>query len=245
MNKDTDKFLIPLCMVLFTVAFTLLTLGVKSLLPLSAKTVSSVSGGDTFSSGATYRREDARQIQQNIAAQVIRLHVIANSDSGKDQSLKLQVRDDVIDRLQSCLSSARSVEEARNVLLSQISYIEDTANETVAREGYSYPVKVSLQTRYFPVKVYGDLRFPAGNYQALCLEIGASQGHNWWCVLYPSLCFVNETYAVVPEKSKKKLKQSLSTEEYSSLEVHSALYDWMKKKTLSTQKSKKHKKNRN
>ncbi|MDE7051390.1 MAG: stage II sporulation protein R [Lachnospiraceae bacterium] len=99
---------------------------------------------------------------------------------------------------------------------------------------------VSLEERYFPVKSYGDLVFPAGNYKALCVEIGEAKGRNWWCVLFPSLCFVDETYAVVPDSSKEKLKETLSDEEYESLEqnkeekgffTHLAIYDWFCRKT--------------
>lgn len=77
------------------------------------------------------------------------------------------------------------------------------------------------------MKDYGDLRFPAGNYEALCVRIGSAAGHNWWCVLFPSLCFVDETHAVVPDDSKEKLQDSLSQEEYESLEIHSAACDWI------------------
>jgi stage II sporulation protein R len=218
---------------LYAMAFVLLCLGLRVLqlqdtMTDAASSLTSSAGSD--SSALLYRNETPAQIQENIASQVIRLHVIANSDSQDDQSLKLHVRDAVIQDLQSSLASADSVKDARSILLSHISQIEDTAGEAVAAEGYSYPVKVTLETRYFPVKVYGDLRFPAGDYEALCLQIGSAQGKNWWCVLYPSLCFVDETYAVVPKKSKQKLKKSLSQEEYSSLEIHSALYDWIKKK---------------
>ena len=85
---------------------------------------------------------------------------------------------------------------------------------------------IYLGTREFPVKTYGDLTFPAGNYQALCVEIGEAKGHNWWCVLFPSLCYLDQTCAVVPDDSKQKFKNSLTEEEYDTLEAHSALYDW-------------------
>lgn len=81
---------------------------------------------------------------------------------------------------------------------------------------------MSLEDRYFPTKQYGDLTFPPGTYRALCVEIGKSEGRNWWCVLFPCLCFVDETTAVVPENSKQKLKQHITTEEYNRLTATSS-----------------------
>lgn len=164
------------------------------------------------------RQESAEELQHNIASQIIRLHVIANSDTQSDQTLKLKVRDSIIEDMQSALKNASSVKEARNILTEKMPQIQKKAQKTIQAEGYDYPVSISLNQRYFPVKVYGDLTFPAGEYEALCLKIGKASGRNWWCVLFPSLCFVDETYAVVPDESKEKLQESLSEEEYASLE---------------------------
>lgn len=219
---------------LYAMAFTLLVLGFRILhfdRSLS-DTAASITSTENYSQSALlYQEESAEQIQEGIAAQVIRLHIVANSDSDEDQALKLRVRDAVIQGLQSSLSSVDSVKDAKSVILAQIPTVEKIASETMKREGYDYSVKVTLGTKYFPVKVYGDLSFPAGNYEALCLQIGAAKGHNWWCVLFPSLCFVDETYAVVPEESKEKLRKSLSEEEYDSLQIHSAIFDWAKENT--------------
>lgn len=213
---------------LYAMAFTLLLLGLRILrfeadLSDDISTITSTANAQT--AGVLYHSEDPAQIQQNIASQVIRLHVVANSDTKEDQALKLQVRDSIIHSLQDQLSDSHSVQEARNKILSQIPEIEKKAQKTITREGFSYPVKVTLGNRYFPIKDYGDLRFPAGNYEALCVSIGAASGHNWWCVLFPSLCFVDETHAIVPNDSKDKLRKSLTEDEYDSLEIHSAIYD--------------------
>jgi len=185
--------------------------------------------------------ESSRQIQENIADNIIRLHVIANSDTANDQELKLKVRDGIIGQLQASVADTETVAGAEKLLLSQKNAIQNSALDIISDSGYSYPVSVSLEERYFPVKSYGDLVFPAGNYKALCIEIGKARGRNWWCVLFPSLCFVDETCAVVPDSSKEKLKENLSPEEYQSLEnntqdgeskerprffIHSAIYDW-------------------
>ena len=93
----------------------------------------------------------------------------------------------------------------------------NTAEKVIRSHGFSYPVSVSLEDRYFPTKQYGDLTFPPGTYRALCVEIGKSEGRNWWCVLYPNLCFLDTTNAVLPEKGKQQLKKVLTEEEYSEV----------------------------
>ena len=164
------------------------------------------------------RTESPAQIQENIAGNIIRLHVIANSDTENDQSLKLKVRDGIIGGLKESVAGAQDAAGAGKLLAAQEDNIKNAALDIISVNGYNYPVNVSLEERYFPVKSYGDLVFPAGNYKALCVEIGEAKGRNWWCVLFPSLCFVDETYAVVPDSSKEKLKETLSDEEYKSLE---------------------------
>ena len=95
--------------------------------------------------------------------------------------------------------------------------IEAVSRETVAAEGADYPVSAAVTTCWFPDRTYGDLTFPAGNYEALRVEIGAAEGHNWWCVLYPGLCFLDSANAVVPEEGREKLKNVLTEEEYSRI----------------------------
>ncbi len=162
---------------------------------------------------------DAFSVQRHIAENVIRLHVIANSDSDRDQHLKYCVRDAIIGSLQQALKNASAVADARNIIIAQKEKIKETAENVLAENHISCPVTVSLTNRYFPVKQYGDLFFPAGYYQALCVEIGKAEGRNWWCVLFPSLCFVDETTATVPEESKEKLKDHLTEKEYNSLKA--------------------------
>ena len=103
----------------------------------------------------------------------------------------------------------------------------------VAEENYDYPVTAAVTTCWFPDKTYGDVTFPAGNYEALRIEIGSAKGHNWWCVLYPSLCFRDAANAVVPNEGKEKLKHVLTEEEYSEItagtEFKISWYFWKKK----------------
>ncbi len=157
------------------------------------------------------------KLQENIAEDIIRFHVIANSDKEEDQALKLEVKNTLVENLSPLLDKASSLSEARSILLDQITLIHDLADTTIHQAGYDYPVMVSLEECYFPMKVYGDCTFPPGMYQALRVQIGAAEGKNWWCVVFPPLCFVDETYSVVDENSNRKLKHLLTEEEYESL----------------------------
>lgn len=180
--------------------------------------------------------------QLSLSKEIVRLHVIANSDSDADQKLKYEVRDSIIADLQNLLKSAETVKEAEEIILSQKTYIKDTAEHTIQEKGYDYTVSIRLGDCYFPAKQYGDLTFPPGSYRALRVEIGEARGRNWWCVLFPCLCFVDETTAVVPEDSKKRLQEELSDDDYHSLlseqspapsaspkvEFRSGIYDWLR-----------------
>ncbi|MGM9537734.1 MAG: stage II sporulation protein R [Candidatus Onthomonas sp.] len=128
--------------------------------------------------------------QQNLAEQMVRLHVLANSDDPADQALKLQVRDAVLEQAEPLLEGVRSQQEAETVLSGSLAELAQAGQETVYRAGYDYPVRVELTTSYFPTREYTDFSLPAGYYRALRVEIGAAEGHNWWCVVYPPLCSV-------------------------------------------------------
>lgn len=160
---------------------------------------------------------DGQQMQRDIAEQVIRLHVVANSDSEEDQKLKLEVKEQIVELLREELREDTSVAMAQQTLRSHLNEVEKTARAYIQEKGYDYEVEARLGNCYFPVKQYGDMTFPAGEYKALKVNIGKHQGRNWWCVMYPTLCFVDSTYQVVPEKSKEKLKENLTEEEYESL----------------------------
>ena len=151
--------------------------------------------------------------QKHMAEEVLRFHVLANSDSKEDQELKMTVKDEVVSWLEAKMD-CDSLEETKNFIRSHLTGIEEVAEETVRREGYSYPVQAALEWTDFPEKSYGDVTFPAGSYEALRIQIGEAKGHNWWCVLYPNLCFIDSVRAVVPEKGKKQLKHVLTDDEY-------------------------------
>ena len=146
---------------------------------------------------------------------VFRLHVIANSDSKEDQNLKYIVRDKLIEYMNEISVSAQNKEDAIKIANEHLDDFYRIAKQTIKENGYDYDVTVEIGNFAFPTKTYGDISFPAGNYDALRVKIGSAQGQNWWCVMFPPLCFVNVSSGVVPEESKELLKEEMSDEEYS------------------------------
>lgn len=166
-----------------------------------------------------FQREKKEQMgcQEAIAEEIIRLHVIADSDRDCDQELKLKVKDAVVEELREQLKGAETKEEARKIILEHLEAVEDIAGRVIAENGFSYEATASLGQAVFPVKQYGDLVFPAGEYEALRIFLGRAEGKNWWCVMFPTLCFVDETKQEITEENKEKFKEVLTKEEYESL----------------------------
>lgn len=162
--------------------------------------------------GIQYGRQ--LKIQQGIAQKVLRFHVIANSDSSEDQALKLAVRDAVGAQMAKVLAGVEDRRECEQVVVAHMDEIEETARKVIAEQGYSYEVDAFVRDVDFPVKTYGDYTFPAGTYEALEVVIGEGSGKNWWCVMYPNMCFSGSVYEVVDEDAKTALKEVLSEEEY-------------------------------
>lgn len=158
-----------------------------------------------------------REIQQGIAGEVFRLHVIANSDTEKDQELKLKVKTRIVEYLKEILGEDAGLEETKEAVLTHLTEIEQEAENIIEEQGFDYPVEVVVETTYFPEKTYGDCTFPAGEYEALKVKIGSAKGQNWWCVLYPSLCFLDDTYGIVTEVKKEDLKEVLTAEEFQEI----------------------------
>lgn len=133
--------------------------------------------------------------QAALADSVIRLHVIANSDSEQDQQLKLQVRDRILEQAAAIYRPEDDVAAARQRLEDNLALLARTGREVVEEQGYDYPVSVRLERTWFPTKTYTDFALPAGNYEALRVIIGEGDGQNWWCVVFPPLCLgsVSET----------------------------------------------------
>ena len=158
--------------------------------------------------------------QEKLADEVFRFHVLANSDSKADQELKLKVRDGILSYMKS-LEQAGCRQNVKAWASKHLSEIEQVASDIICAEGYAYPVTAKVAKCYFPDRRYGDVLFPKGYYEALRVEIGEAAGHNWWCVLYPSLCFTDATCAVVTEEGEGTLRSVLDKETYETVTVNS------------------------
>ncbi|NLJ77845.1 MAG: stage II sporulation protein R [Tissierellia bacterium] len=121
---------------------------------------------------------------------IIRFHVRANSDREEDQILKLKIRDRVLDETSTRFMKGKSIEDARRIMKSNLDDMESIAQEVIAQEGMDLPVQVSLGPRNFPTRRYGDITLPSGEYETLQIDIGEGKGKNWWCIMFPPLCFV-------------------------------------------------------
>ena len=154
------------------------------------------------------------QMQEDLAKEVFRFHVLANSDSDEDQVLKMQVKEAVIAYMKEDIPDSDNVETTKEWARNHLDAIVNLAKAVIREEGYDYPVIAEVTTCDFPDKTYGDITFPSGRYEALRIEIGEANGQNWWCVLYPNLCFIDAVHAVVPEEGKKDLKKVLQEDTY-------------------------------
>lgn len=168
--------------------------------------------------------ESQKKMQQGIAEHIIRFHVIANSDTKEDQELKLKVKDRVVEAMRPKLKNVSSIEEARKILRDNQTNMEKLADKVMKEEGYSYQSHAELGMTTFPVKRYGDLTFPAGRYEAFRILIGKAEGKNWWCVMFPTLCYVDESYDVITEENKETFKKVLTKQEYESIEKQEGQY---------------------
>ncbi len=138
-----------------------------------------------------------------VRQEVLRLHILANSDSEADQALKLRVRDAVLEETGGLFAAAGTLEEAQAAALENLPAIEAAARRALAEAGSDAPVKAELTRMYFNTREYGeDTTLPAGEYQALRLSIGEARGRNWWCVMFPPLCVPAAEAAVEGQESK-------------------------------------------
>lgn len=145
----------------------------------------------------------AEATQVRLASQVIRLHILANSDSEEDQALKLEVRDRVLETTSALLAGETEPQAAAILLDQHLDDIAQTAAQEISAQGHDDRVEVRLEQTWFPTRQYQGISLPAGNYLALRVLIGAAEGHNWWCVVFPNLC--------LPAVSERALEASTLT----------------------------------
>ena len=158
--------------------------------------------------------KNINSLSENYKDKLIRFHVIANSDSDEDQELKLKVRDAVIEYLQPKLSKSKNISQSEEIIKNEYDQIEKLSENIIKENGYTYDIKVGIEYSNFPTKQYSSVVLPAGEYKALKIVIGEGTGKNWWCVMFPPLCFIDEENGVIDKATDEKLKEVLTEEEY-------------------------------
>ncbi len=166
----------------------------------------------------------ANNVVSDLSNSLFRLHVIANSNSKEDQNLKYLVRDELISYMNTLCSNVSSKEQAIAIANEHLDDFQKIANEVISKNGFNYSAKVQIGNFAFPTKTYGDISLPAGYYDALKVELGKAEGKNWWCVMFPSLCFVDINNGIVPEESKEELQSSLLEEDYNLISSNNSEY---------------------
>lgn len=148
---------------------------------------------------------------------ILRFHVRANSDSTEDLVLKFLVRDAVLMEIGDELEGDFTRDEVLGYLRLNLDKIEEIAKEVIVREGYDYKVRAYISNDYFPIRQYGEIVLPAGNYQALRIDIGAAKGENFWCLLYPSVCYTIDSAAILSKEDEEEIAEVLDEEQYDRL----------------------------
>lgn len=156
----------------------------------------------------------ANTISQDLSKNFFRLHILANSDSKEDQALKLKVRDAVITYMETLCYDGLTKDDAVSLTTEHLDDFKTIAQNVLKENGSNYDVNLEIGNFYFPTKEYGNISLPAGFYDGLKIEIGKAQGQNWWCSLFPPLCFVDISSGIIDEKSEEELKENLSNEEF-------------------------------
>ncbi len=155
----------------------------------------------------------ARATSSDISNSVLRLHILANSNTSADQQLKLAVRNRILDETQDIFKNARSAKESARIAKENSAFIQSIAEDEVQNHGFNYPVTVSVEKAAFPTRIYGEFALPSGKYTAVRIKIGEAKGENWWCVMYPPLCFADGVITASDE-AKSALAKNLSNESY-------------------------------
>lgn len=172
-----------------------------------------------FTTNYTFSYFESQLIQNELSTKLLRLHVLAASDATKDQKIKLLVKNEAISFLENLLSDCNSKEEAIATITTYIPTLEKTLQDFLSSIHCSQTITISLEYTYFPVKIYGDLVFPSGYYDALRIVLDKGEGQNWWCVLYPPLCFTDVCTMSVPKESKTQLEETISHEAWNSIQM--------------------------
>ena len=152
-------------------------------------------------------------VQSDLENNLIRLHIIADSDSEADQAVKLKVRDAVIKEMSGEFKNS-DIEKSRVAIINNLAKIEETADRVLLENGFTYRSKAEYGKFNFPRKAYSSVTLPAGEYYGVRVTLGSGGGHNWWCVMYPPMCFTEDSRGKMSGESDEKLKESLDGETY-------------------------------
>ena len=166
----------------------------------------------------------ATTVSNNLENNIFRLHIIANSNSTQDQDLKLKIRDVVIEYINKTQENLNSKQEIINNITYNLPTIQKLVEETIKKYNFDYNVSVEIGNFYFPTKHYGNISLPAGMYGSIKIKIGSANGENWWCSLFPPLCFTNISTGIIDETTKNDLKETLENEEFSIITNTSSKY---------------------
>ncbi len=164
---------------------------------------------------------------------VLRLHIIANSDSREDQALKLKIRDRILEESGDIFGLCDSVDDAVSVTQNQIKRFESIANKVIAEENFGYGATAAVADRFFETRVYDDFTLPAGNYKSLVINLGKGEGKNWWCVIFPEICLpaaadeglrktANDDSACIAENSDRYILR------FKVVEIYEDIKNWFK-----------------
>ena len=158
----------------------------------------------------TYSTKVFADLENNI----FRLHILANSDSEEDQALKLKVRDGILDYMNEINKDSNSKSDTIENIENHLDEIKDICEKILKDNGSDYSVSPEIGNFYFPTKYYGNISLPAGNYDALRIKIGEAKGQNWWCSLFPPLCFIDISSGYLSDEDSKILEENLTEEEF-------------------------------
>ena len=173
--------------------------------------------------------------QADVADSILRFHVVAHSDEEVEQELKLRVRDAVLREYHEVLANIDDRAAAVELIRGELENIERVAAAVVAYEGFEHDVSARLSNKFFPMRAYGGMKFPSGRYDALTISIGTAIGENWWCVVFPPLCFVDETQTELSHESREQFATVMSEQGYelvsqsessNNVRVRFAVVDW-------------------
>lgn len=171
--------------------------------------------GLIITTGITFAGQKySKDVTHEISSHLIRFHVVANSDTVEDQQMKEHIRDVVLAYMSPLLKESATMDQTRQIIKEEMPQIEQLAHGVITKWGKDYDVNVLLDQANFPTKQYGDIMLPAGEYEACRIIIGEGKGQNWWCVMFPPLCYVDVTHGIVPSEHKAHLQKTLSKEEY-------------------------------